>query len=299
MAWVNSRLAELPPGPAALACPQCDVRYHIVETSWLPRPIVYVMKQFMVFRQSALVGLIVTCISGSAWIVCWTYGVTIFTITVGPEQALSFFQRHIGPIVALSQRILLGEESAPSMTCFLKAFWRIGIGMSVIPLSIASQRFRLLNSWSPLLTWPLLLDANAFGSAASGGLRWSQGMTCALLPYAYTGYSMLRRWVMARSSSSFVDSALNIGRALDAEDDDDDEFIRISENSVISLLCMPVASALTGWVLFRRAEGISPFYRACLGGLLVTLGSDCCRLLYVMHEDRTRKSRRVQDLSQV
>lgn len=76
------------------------------------------------------------------------------------------------------------------------------------------------------------------------------------------------------------------------EDEETDLIIKVGEESIITLLVFPAASALTGFLLFRHLS-LRPFHRTCLGGLVLTVAADLGTGLYEWQAEYLKRSRRV------
>lgn len=306
--WVNSRLVadansvgQMAGGPLATAdqvqCPQCHANYRLVESHLLPGRLLTLIDQGLIWKDRMVTAILVSSASASVWLVCFAYGAATFTIAIGPEAAKAFFIKYGTPLLTIS-RTSNGLDVA-------RSYLKLIVGIPFIPVAILSNRFKFLSGITSYILPILLWDGYD-----SLSLNWppSPNLTALLLPHAYQGYRYLRRTILAPiqlvgSSSSSLTGSSNSSNGSSSPlipVDSDEEILeeaevalRISEDSIVSLLVMPAASSIVGWMLFGRFQGLSSFHRTCLGGLTVSVLTDAGRLLYQYQSAYAKQSRRI------
>lgn len=301
--WINSRLTEesgrlgqAVGGPllsSPLSCPQCHSPYKLTESYLLPRPVLTIIEACLSVNDYAITVGFFGAIAGSVWIICFAYGSITFTMAVGLEEAIYFFSFYSSPFIRLASSVYNGSRFSDYQGV-LMGWLKLVVGIPLIPAAILSQRFRMMSGLLPLLM-PMLLMNN--DPRALSLMNWppSPNLTALFIPHIYSGYGWLRRKYIWRQSSSRLSSLSASNDGVDSDlYDEADLAIKIGEDSIISLLLLPAASAFTGWFLFR-SSGLRGFHRTCLGGLVVTVASDIGRYLYQWQADYAKRSRRVLD----
>jgi hypothetical protein len=307
--WVNARIAQEQTSAVtpAVACPQCHYPYRVEERHLIPRPVMLLASGLGRWKNRLLLLSSVSCISTGIWLLAFAYGSATFCVAVGPRVAAAYFRQHGRPLVELARATVFGRDEPVAVVPALQGWVKLVVGMPLIPVTMLYSRLPFLPNPSMLMVPVLFSDADSLT------LRWppSPNLTALLLPMAVDGYRSVRDalfqrylppgWRRTRPAGLDDDDvllaeeadALAAGDDADADDANEARMaIRVTEDSVISLLLFPTASAVLGWLLFRRSP-MHPFHRTCLGGGLLMLATDLGRALCRYQAAYLQQSRRI------
>jgi len=301
LAWINAQLArnagsDVGPlvTPKDMKCPQCHSRYIVKEDYLIPRSVLSLIDAAL--RAKDVVVLAAACGTavGSLWLVSWSFGAYVVTVTLGPEEARRLFMLLGAPLLSVMQCLLFrdGQNSIPyGRIEVFRSWWKLVMGVSLIPLTLLSQSFRL----------PFALHIPpAFLLDEYNGRLLNPSTTLMALPFVMRGYSDLRCRLFAAllkdrpQAQDLPISVMDLVREIDDEMEEDGNVIIAIDRTFISLFVMPAASSLLGWALFRRTK-MSGLYRTLLGGAILTITADAGRLLYGYQAAYLKQSRRVSE----
>lgn len=306
--WINSQLIShedsLSSSTQKLSCPQCHHIYKIVEQQLLPTPLLNFLNLVQKWKYRLVFASALSGISAGVYLLSFAYGSVTFFITVGPEEAISYFQTYGQPLVQLGQGLLgrfpSGHVPDLNILSVFQSWSKLILGMPMIPVWILSNRYRFFSSLTGAAL-PLVL----YSGPGSLSPSWppTPHFTALMLPIVFDTYRNAKSALFTRLfpvpkapthedlSEDEIEAGIGIDEALDREAR---VALRFSEESVTSLLLLPTASALLGWALFRNTS-MHGFHRACIGGAFLLAVSDLGKVLFQYQSNYVRSSRRVID----
>jgi E3 ubiquitin-protein ligase MARCH5 len=305
--WINSQLTSGSSSTSTqkLSCPQCHHIYKIVEQQLLPMPVLDLLDLMQKWKNRVIFISALSSISVGVYVLSFAYGSATFFITVGPEEAMSYFQFYGRPLLQLGRGLLgkLPPSQAPDLNILsvVQSWSKLILGMPMIPVWILSNRYRFFSSFTGAAL-PLAL----YYGPGSLSPSWppTPNFTALLFPIVYDTYRNARSSLFSRlfpAPKAPANEDLLTEEEIEAGFGADDEFdrearvaLRVSEDSVTTLLLLPTASALLGWALFRNTS-MHGFHRSCIGGAILLLASDLGKALYQYQADYIRSSRKVID----
>lgn len=286
--------------PSGISCPQCRTPYQIQEKHLLPLPLLRFCDSMLAVRDRIVMTSLVGSVGGALWMVAFVYGAASFSVTVGIDQAFQFFSSNGKPLLNLANSWYTGDSLSVDYTTLLRSAFNLGIAIPYIPLAIIAERIPMMQQVTPYISSLILTIPDP--SAMVWSWPPSPRLTALLLPPLHSAYrwsfSQAERRILGRPSHSLSrsTSSASLPPLVDDEDAEDEEMIRVSEESVVSLLLLPAAASLAGWLLFRKTA-MHGFHRTLLGGLALRLLLDSGRSIYRYQAEYLKRTRRVLPFS--